>query len=275
MMYDKLEARLEKVETKTMKKMMFAFGAFAFAFAATAELDTLITFSTKGPDTYLDGKTLVADGECYALVWTKNGCEFKGLNADGSCVDPVNNALVLAAPIAKDHKCPPVMYVVKAADAAKYVDGEYGIYLLDTRVTTTEVDAAGNVTYKTTVAGVDSTGKPKAINGYGAVASNVGAADGELGAASAGASVTVGAVAPPPADAPKPKITAINIIGANVYLTVANTASYLQYNVAAGETPALEDGASAQAPVNGKENGTITLIVPKDGDKGFFKVQRN
>ena len=58
-----------------MKKILFVFGAFALAFAATAELDTLITFSTKGPDTYLDGKT-VMDGECYALVWTKNGAEF-------------------------------------------------------------------------------------------------------------------------------------------------------------------------------------------------------
>ena len=83
-----------------MKKILFVFGAFALAFAATAELDTLITFSTKGPDTYLDGKT-VMDGECYALVWTKTGSTFAGLNADGTCVDPENNALVLAAPIAK------------------------------------------------------------------------------------------------------------------------------------------------------------------------------
>ena len=256
-----------------MKKTMFAFCAVGLAFAAMAELDTLIAFSTKGPDTYLDGKTLVADGECYALVWTKSGCEFKGLNADGSCVDPVNNALVLAAPVAKEHKCPPVMYVVKAADAKKYADGEYGIYLLDTRKATGEVDADGNAIY--TVAGVDSTGKPKAINGYGAVASGVGAADGELGSAVASASVKVGTVAVPPADAPKPQITAIKIIGDNVYLSVANTVPYLQYNVAAGETPAVEAGAAAQAPVNGDTAKEITLIVPKDGNKGFFKVQRN
>ena len=82
-------------------------------------------------------------------------------------------------------------------------------------------------------------------------------------------------MAPPPADAPKPKITAIKVIGDNVYLTVANTVPYLQYNVAAGETPAAQSGAAAQAPVNGDAAKEITLIVPKNGDKNFFKVQRN
>ncbi len=255
-----------------MKKILFVFGAFALAFAATAELDTLITFSTKGPDTYLDGKT-VMDGECYALVWTKTGRTFAGLNADGTCVDPENNALVLAAPIAKDGKCPPVMYVVKADKAAQYVDGSYGIYLLDTRTASGAVDADGNPVYA--VAGLNSAGKPKAVNGYAAVKNDVSAQDGELASSAASTGVKVSQVAPPPADAPKPKITAIQVIGDNVYLTVANTAPYLQYNVAAGETPAAQSGAAAQAPVSGDAEKEITLIVPKKGDKNFFKVQRN
>jgi len=254
-----------------MKKIMFVFGAFALAFAATAELDTLITFSTKGPDTYLDGKT-VMDGECYALVWTKTGSTFAGLNADGTCVDPENNALVLTAPIAKDGKCPPVMYVVKADKAAQYVDGSYGIYLLDTRKASGAVDADGNPIY--TVAGLNG-GKPAAVNGYAAVKNDVSAQDGELASSAASTGVKVSQVAPPPADAPKPKITAIQVIGDNVYLTVANTAPYLQYNVAAGETPAAQSGAAAQAPVSGDAEKEITLIVPKKGDKNFFKVQRN
>ena len=71
------------------------------------------------------------------------------------------------------------------------------------------------------------------------------------------------------------KTTAIKVSGDNVYRTVANTVPYLQYNVAAGETPAAQSGAAAQAPVNGDAAKEITLIVPKNGDKNFFKVQRN
>lgn len=254
-----------------MKKILSAFVAFALAFVAAAELDTLISFSTKGPDKYLDGKTVV-NGECYALVWVKSGCEFKGLNADGTCVDPVNNALVLAAPVAKDGKCPSVMYVVRAADASRYEGGEYGIYLLDTRKTDGSVDADGNVIY--TAAGVTAAGVPAAVNGYGAVAAGITAADGSLASASSSSGVSVAAVAAPPADAPNPKITAIKIIGDNVFLTVADTVSYLQYNVASGETPASQSGAAAAAPKNGVDGEEITLVVPK-GDKKFFKVRRN
>ena len=43
--------------------------------------DTLIAFSTKGPDRYADGTT-VLDGECYALVWSIDG-NFDGFSADG------------------------------------------------------------------------------------------------------------------------------------------------------------------------------------------------
>ena len=254
-----------------MKKIMFVFGAFALAFAATAELDTLITFSTKGPDTYRDGNT-VMDGECYALVWTKADSTFAGLNADGTCVDPVNNALVLVAPIATDKHCPPVMYVVKANDAAQYVDGSYSIYLLDTRKATGEVDADGKPVY--TIPALNG-GKPAAINSYVAVKDDMSAQDGELASSSASASVQVTRPSETPTDAPKAKITDIQVIGDNVYLTVANTVPYLQYNVAAGETPAAQSGAVAQAPKNGEAEKVITLIVPKKGDQGFFKVQRN
>ncbi len=256
-----------------MKKLLFAFGVFAMAFVASADLDTLITFSTKGPDTYKDGTTVV-DGECYALVWTKTGHEFAGINADGSCVDPENNALVLAAPIAQDGKCPNVMYVVRAEQAAQYADGEYGIYLLDTRKTTATVDAEGTATYTSTVGGVDSTGKPTAVNGYGVVASDVAASEGTVGSAAGAVGASAGTVAAIPADAPAPKITSIKIIGDNVYLKVSNTVPYLQYNVAVGATPASQSGAAVTAQ-NGDASKEITLIVPKDDNKTFFKVQRN
>ena len=164
------------------------------------------------------------------------------------------------------------MYVVKADKAAEYVDGSYGIYLLDTRKATGEVGADGKPVY--TIPALNG-GKPAAINGYVAVKDDVSAQDGELASSSASASVKVTQVAPPPADAPKPKITDIQVSGDNVYLTVANTAPYLQYNVAAGDTPAAQSGAVAQAPKNGEAGSDIILVVPKKGDQGFFKVQRN
>ena len=68
-----------------MKQMMLAGLVLVagLAFADGAD-DTLITFSTNGaePDRYADGQ-IVLDGECYALVWSKDGV-FDGLKADGS-----------------------------------------------------------------------------------------------------------------------------------------------------------------------------------------------
>ena len=251
-----------------MKKILVAFGAFALAFAATAELDTLITFSTKGPDKYLDGN-IVMDGECYALVWTKNGT-FAGLNADGSCVDSENNALVLSAPIAKDGKCPPVMYVVKANVAEQYKDGTYGIYLLDTRKVT-GVDENGKTTYA--VSGLKSDGTPNAVNGYQSVQDGVKSSDGALASTSASSYVTVAQTAPLPADAPKPTIKGIKLVGDKVFLTVSNTTPYFQYNASAGATPDVIGGEKAisKSGADSPEE-EVTIVVPKEGDTGFFKV---
>ena len=72
-----------------MKKMLLTAITAGFALAAMAGQDNLLMkFSTPGPDTYADGKTPVADGECYALVWVKKGATFAGFLADGAVVDP-------------------------------------------------------------------------------------------------------------------------------------------------------------------------------------------
>ncbi|MBQ4198785.1 MAG: hypothetical protein II649_02765, partial [Kiritimatiellae bacterium] len=69
-----------------MKKLMTMVGVAGFAFAATAGInDSLLGFSTVGPDKYADGKT-VMDGECYALVWTKDGATFGGIDASGKAI---------------------------------------------------------------------------------------------------------------------------------------------------------------------------------------------
>ena len=82
-----------------MKKLTLTMAVAGLALASLAAVnDTLISFSTPGPDTYLDGTT-VQDGECYALVWSQDGV-FEGVKADGTAVD-ANDRVVLVAPVAK------------------------------------------------------------------------------------------------------------------------------------------------------------------------------
>ena len=116
-----------------MKRLLTVFGVAGLAMASFAAVnDTLISFSTPGVDTYADG-TAVRDGECYALVWSADGV-FEGLDVNGRPLDAAD-AVVLVAPVAKDGRCPDLVYQVDAARAAAFAGGQYGVYLLDTRRT--------------------------------------------------------------------------------------------------------------------------------------------
>ena len=116
-----------------MKRLLTVFGVAGLAMASLAAVnDTLISFSTPGVDTYADG-TAVRDGECYALVWSADGV-FEGLDVNGRPLDAAD-AVVLVAPVAKDGRCPDLVYQVDAARAAAFAGGQYGVYLLDTRRT--------------------------------------------------------------------------------------------------------------------------------------------
>ena len=79
----------------------------AFVTFAHSVGDARLSFSTKGPDRYADG-SVVLDGECYALVWSKDG-KFEGFAANGECIDECDR-IVLIAPIAKEGHCPPVLF---------------------------------------------------------------------------------------------------------------------------------------------------------------------
>ena len=87
-----------------MKKLIFA-AAMAVAFGAFADGDdnVAVLVSTTGPDRYLGGE-VVMDGECYALVWSKDGV-FEGFTADGAPIDAndrvVNVTLVSTSPDGK------------------------------------------------------------------------------------------------------------------------------------------------------------------------------
>lgn len=104
--------------------------------ASTALADaanTVILFSTPGPDKYQDGSD-VRDGEYYALVWTA-GEAFAGFTATGEAADPAQK-VIFKAPLAKDRRCPLVNFQIDSKKAPE--GGVYSVYLLDTRASTGE-----------------------------------------------------------------------------------------------------------------------------------------
>ena len=80
-----------------MNKFLALFAAVAVSAAFGAANDTLLTFSTPGIDKYADGRR-VLDGECYALVWTKDGATFGGIAADGKLLSE-NDKLTVRIPV--------------------------------------------------------------------------------------------------------------------------------------------------------------------------------
>ena len=251
-----------------MKKLMTMIGAVGLAFAATAAIDdALLAFSTVGPDKYADGTT-VLDGECYALVWTKNGATFGGIAADGTAVAETDK-IVLLAPVAKDGRCPNVLFQIDSAKADELADGTYGVYLLDTRV-------VSNGTTKP--AGIKN-GKLSLVNGYGLTTKAT-----KAGKATAGGVTTaeekdseggqvVAAGAAAPKDLPQPKITSIKIEGDYVKLTVQNLPGFMR--VSSGADVAADDTQGAAQATDGKTDEVILYAPKAAGASGFFKVIRN
>lgn len=250
-----------------MKKLMTMIGAVGLAFAASAAVDdALLAFSTVGPDKYADGTT-VLDGECYALVWTKNGATFGGIAADGTAVAETDE-IVLVAPVAKGGRCPYVLFQIDSAKADALADGTYGVYLLDTRV-------AANGTTKP--AGIKN-GKLNLVNGYGLAteATKVGKATGGITTAAekeaaGGEAIAAGAAAPK--NVQQPKITSIKIEGDYVKLTVQNLPGYMR--VSSGANVSADDTQGAAQATDGKTDEVILYAPKSAAGSGFFKVIRN
>ncbi len=254
-----------------MKKLLIT-GLLTVAVSAFAAMnDCLLSFSTKGPDTYADG-SVVRDGECYALVWVAQGSEFKGFSGDGKLVDETVNRLLLVAPVAKGGRCPPVLFQISAETVASLQEGYYGVYLLDTRVAQANGD--------TTVAG---SGKLNIVNGYGAVAKadKVGmvsdasvAEEDETRSSNEEGGVVAAAGSVAPADSTPVKIKAIQIVDDNVFLTVDNNNIGGIMRIQSGtDLKTFNITGAAQKTADGATEAI--LVTPKSGNSGFFKVIRN
>ena len=242
---------------------LLCLGIAAVVFANSVG-DARISFSTKGPDRYADG-SVVMDGECYALVWSSDG-KFDGFAANGACIDTYDR-VVLMAPVAKDGRCPPVLFQIPQAEAEELAGGQYAVYLLDTRVASGDaVRPYGTVN-----------GKLALMNGYGAASANlaVGALNAKAAAETEKGSsgLVASSVSVAPADCEQPRIKSMRIEGDNVFLTVENLKGFMR--VRSGGDLTASDSATAAVETSG-EGGEVTLVTRKpESPSGFFKVIRN
>ena len=239
--------------------------------SASAGLDDkVLVFSSTGTDRYADG-TPVADGECYALVWSPAGQAFAGFNADGTAASPADR-VVLAAPLAKDGRCPETLFQVPAAEAAPLEGGTWSVCLVDTRT------AAG------VPAGVDANGLPKRVNRWAAVEGGVTVADASragvsppgrrslVRGADAGARATT--LSEVPASAPQPTITAMDVTGGQAAFLVADTVSYLTYTVESSDTLGGFTQDQYADKVDGDSDAEIVLATDAPGETRFFRINR-
>ena len=237
------------------------------AVAASATLpagqdNLLMKFSTVGPDTYADGKTTVADGEFYALVWVKKGAAFAGFNADGTVVDAANNALICAVPYAENGHCPETVLEMDRVLADSYAgSGSFELHILDTR-------GADGVPKGALSSGVNGFGSAATFSLTAGTAGDVKSVAAKQGALAATASSL-------PASIPQPKITSIKVENGMVKLTVQGTSKLLRYGVKSGDEPNdLAPLPVSDAIADGDDFGEIEIDVPVEKGGHFVSIGR-
>lgn len=269
-----------------MRRMFFAL--IGVALLAVGKLqagaeDTLLTFGTTGPDCYSDGST-VLDGECYALVWTKEGSSFGGFNSDGSLVLSTDKAVVYA-PVARDGRCPTTLFQISSEFAKEHTGGSYSVYLLDTRLIRNG---------RTVPAGIGAGGAPSFINGFSPVIGSVKASS--SGFLSIRSSIASSSSVNSSAQRPglsaqtsgsssvctsnstairngleQPEITGIRVDGNSVYLTIQNLPGYI--GVRDGKTVKSFGPENPAVEADGK-SGPVTIVMPLESGSAFFKAYR-
>ena len=218
--------------------------AAAAAFAAPMPEVQVLTFSVTGAETYADGSAL-ADGECYALVWAKDG-EFDGINADGTAKG-ANEEVLYIGTIDKDRT---VAFQIE--DGFK-TDGAFDIWILDTRVL--ENGAVKKIG--------KSNGKVLVTHAAKATAASVAVAGSQAAPTAtpvAGGTVIAGSTAP--ANIPALRFTSIKLDGDYVVMEAEGVVPGVNYTT-------VVDGK--EAGVTTATSGKITLIRPKEGDSAIIR----
>ena len=252
-----------------MNKALFGLCLLSAAVSFGGVNNKVIAFSTQGEDKYADG-TRVLDGEYYALVWTKNGATFEGIDTSGKIVgDAKENAILLKAPVAKDGRCPFIQFEI---DEACYADrglggGTLAVYLLDTRKF--KSDADGVLVTKDGKFEVESWGREEnPVNGYGNTGATI---DVSAGVTSADVSSAVAAAdSSAVTEGGNARFAKIEQKGDYVYLHVDSTASTVRYQFTAGGAPdALDKDLGQRYGTSGRE-----MIIVREAKAGgeFFKM---
>ena len=244
---------------KNILMTIFAVAAAGAAFAGADQGAVNLSVSTQGPDYYADGKTLVVDGESYALVWTRTGATFAGITVEGKAVGSQddNHVIAISDGLAKDGHCPRWNLALPATMANRYVGkGAFSVHLLDTRT-------------------ADGTpgGKNAGLNAHGSSQTfNLSAGVTVQTVASGATSAENATVVPDTISAPK--IKSIEVKDGVVRLTVEKTSKLLRYGVSSGKNPAVLAADTSFPRKDGNDDADIMIEAPAKGASEFFKVGR-
>ena len=250
-----------------MKKFLAVLLGIVGTMALAADDEVFACCATHGPDYYSDGD-LVAEGECYALVYTNPGAVFAGFRADGSLADPATSEVVMVLPMAKGGRCRQTLCVVPRTFANRRRTGVWELFLLDTRT------AAG------APAGVDADGQLRRVNSWGRTDASISfttsaystQAAKQMAVLQESFATMANVPSTLPEDVRTPRIAGISVDGDRVSLEVADTEPYLTYDVAGADRL---DREMAEGAAVRKRDGVADgkMVIEADGAQArFFKV---
>lgn len=267
-------------------------------------MDLNFTGDVSGNDCYCDGTPLL-DGECYALIWQRNGTEFQGFKADGTLVE--NNAdncvLCEVMPVAARVDvngdiyagCPWIIWSFHERDTEfvsafkpTYTEGHFMLYALDTRIWKDGEMVVG---------GVDEKGKLKVVNAYSVVESleniiPVGSRmtpdppsyeDAQWSDIGDLCMTLADVFSPLPDTIPVPQFSWISVTNGIATVSVTNTATYLGYGLSmtndlalvSSTTNFVTDKSGTPLFKQGVGEGPLTWEIDVSAyQQGFFKLLR-
>lgn len=249
-----------------MKNALIALFALLSAPGLWAGADNVsIVFSTRGPDTYRDGRK-VLDGEYYGLFWTPDGSSFAGIDIGGQAVPP--SKLALKAAVAKGGRCPNVLFEIDADYArTNYPGGVWTVCLLDTRRFETDGDGVVRLGDDGLPVVAGCGGDSPVVNGYGEVGSPV---VGSVGSADADVVARVQSSSVLPPGGLDVRVREIKVVDGNVHLAVEGTSPALLYSLKTGGSPSdLSPSGQLRYGTGGAD---LLIVAPVKEEGEFFSV---
>lgn len=245
---------------KLTKFCAFSTAILAASLAFADADDVRISFSTVGPDCYADGTTQVVDGEWYALIWQAAEDTVVDIDTTLKAVNPAECEVMLAAPLASGHRCPPVLFEVDSADAKK--TGIYKVYLLDTRGKDGVPSGDG--------ASANGLRIPVRVNGIAATSAQAEATASAKRIKVRNSTATTEFAATNVENIAKPRISKFEPVGDKVWITVTGMVPSVNYAITKGATL---NSLETTTVVLDSDDNEVEVAVDKD-KANFFSVGR-